>query len=58
MSNLLSFISRYPDVWYKQVTNSPRFFSLAATYKGATVGVLIAEIRDRNQCNKEVFYID
>ncbi|XP_066917386.1 N-alpha-acetyltransferase 60-like [Clytia hemisphaerica] len=47
------FPLRYPDVWYQQVTNNPRFFSLAATYNGETVGVLIAEIRDRNQCNKE-----
>ena len=45
---------RYPDAWYKQVTNNPRFYSLAATYNGSTIGVIIAEIRDRSQCNKEV----
>lgn len=47
------FPLRYPDAWYKQVTNNPRFYSLAATYNGSTIGVIIAEIRDRSQCNKE-----
>lgn len=47
------FPLRYPDSWYKQVTNNPRFFSLAASYQGKTIGVIIAEIRSRHQCNKE-----
>ena len=30
------------------------FFTLAATYNNETIGVLIAEIRERRKCNKEV----
>jgi len=43
----------YPDVWYKDVTSNKRFFSLGATYNNKIIGVVIAEVRSRNACNKE-----
>lgn len=47
------FPIKYPDSWYKEVTNNSQFFSLAAVYNNETVGVIIAEIRPRNRCHKE-----
>ena len=46
--------SRYPNGWYKDVTSSHRFYSLAATLNNEIIGVIIAEIKDRTRCNKEV----
>lgn len=46
--------SRYPNGWYEEVTSGQRFFSLAATLNNEIVGVLVAEVKERRRCNKEV----
>lgn len=48
------FSSRYPDSWYRDITSNKRFFSLAATYRGAIVGMIVAEIKSRTKIHKEV----
>ena len=50
----VGLFSRYPNGWYKDVTSSHRFYSLAATLNNEIIGVIIAEIKDRKRCNKEV----
>jgi ribosomal protein S18 acetylase RimI-like enzyme len=47
------FPIKYPDAWYKDVTNGSQFFSLAAVHEDKTVGVIVAEVRQRNKCHKE-----
>nr|CAG4645751.1 EOG090X0BM0 [Lynceus sp. MCZ IZ 141354] len=47
------FPIKYPQSWYKDVTSDPRFYSLAAVYKGELVGLFIAEIKHCSAINKE-----
>ncbi|XP_049981924.1 N-alpha-acetyltransferase 60 isoform X1 [Alexandromys fortis] len=44
---------RYPDSWYRDITSNKKFFSLAATYRGAIVGMIVAEIKNRTKIHKE-----
>ncbi|XP_067859273.1 N-alpha-acetyltransferase 60 isoform X2 [Heptranchias perlo] len=41
------FPIEYPDSWYRDITSNKKFFSLAATYKGGIVGMIVAEIKSR-----------
>ncbi|XP_029400091.1 N-alpha-acetyltransferase 60 isoform X1 [Mus pahari] len=43
----------YPDSWYRDITSNKKFFSLAATYRGAIVGMIVAEIKNRTKIHKE-----
>lgn len=45
---------RYPDSWYKDITSSNKFFSLAAVYRVQIIGLVVAEIKAQSKCNKEV----
>lgn len=48
------FLPRYPDSWYRDITSNKKFFSLAATYRGSIVGMIVAEIKSRTKVHKEV----
>lgn len=50
----LLFVSRYPDSWYQDITSNKKFFSLAATFRGGIVGMIVAEIKGRTKVHKEV----
>lgn len=50
----LVFDSRYPDSWYQDITSNKKFFSLAATFRGSIVGMIVAEIKSRTKVHKEV----
>ncbi|OXB74500.1 UNVERIFIED_CONTAM: hypothetical protein H355_001882 [Colinus virginianus] len=43
----------YPDSWYRDITSNKKFFSLAATYRGSIVGMIVAEIKSRTKVHKE-----
>ncbi|KAI4877439.1 hypothetical protein NFI96_002002 [Prochilodus magdalenae] len=43
----------YPDSWYHDITSNKKFFSLAATFKGGIVGMIVAEIKGRTKVHKE-----
>lgn len=47
-------VLRYPESWYRDITSNKKFFSLAATYRGAIVGMIVAEIKSRTKIHKEV----
>uniref|UniRef100_UPI00358E0A8A N-alpha-acetyltransferase 60 n=1 Tax=Myxine glutinosa TaxID=7769 RepID=UPI00358E0A8A len=47
------FPIEYPDSWYQDITTSPRFFSLAATYNGNIVGLIVSEIKLRTKVHRE-----
>lgn len=47
------FPIEYPDSWYRDITSNKKFFSLAATYRGAIVGMIVAEIKNRTKIHKE-----
>ncbi|XP_012373404.1 N-alpha-acetyltransferase 60 isoform X1 [Dasypus novemcinctus] len=47
------FPIEYPDSWYRDITSNSKFFSLAATYRGAIVGMIVAEIKSRTKIHKE-----
>jgi len=47
------FPIKYPDAWYRDVTSSSDFFSLAAVHNNELIGVMISTIRHRSKCNKE-----
>ncbi|XP_032228891.1 N-alpha-acetyltransferase 60 [Nematostella vectensis] len=47
------FPIEYPDTWYKEITSNPRFFSLAATYCKSIIGLVVAEVKPRGNCNRE-----
>nr|CAG4645051.1 EOG090X0BM0 [Leptodora kindtii] len=47
------FPIQYPDVWYREITSDPRFYSLGAVYHSQLVGILIAEIKPCEAMNKE-----
>lgn len=49
------FLPRYPDSWYRDITSNKKFFSLAATYRGSIVGMIVAEIKSRTKVHKEVW---
>lgn len=44
----------YPLSWYEDITSSSRFFSLAAVYKLAIIGLIVAEIKPYKHLNREV----
>ena len=44
----------YPDSWYEDITSNPKFFSLAATYSGKIIGMIVSEVKTRSRCNREV----
>uniref|UniRef100_A0A803VP22 histone acetyltransferase n=1 Tax=Ficedula albicollis TaxID=59894 RepID=A0A803VP22_FICAL len=48
------FPIEYPDSWYRDITSNKKFFSLAATYRGSIVGMIVAEIKSRTKVHKEV----
>ncbi|XP_004692211.1 PREDICTED: N-alpha-acetyltransferase 60 [Condylura cristata] len=48
------FPIEYPDSWYRDITSNKKFFSLAATYRGAIVGMIVAEIKSRTKVHREV----
>ncbi|TMW49129.1 hypothetical protein DOY81_005784 [Sarcophaga bullata] len=43
----------YPLSWYEDITSSSRFFSLAAVYNLAIIGLIVAEIKPYKNLNKE-----
>ncbi|GAA6085257.1 N-alpha-acetyltransferase 60 isoform X1 [Tachysurus ichikawai] len=47
------FPIEYPDSWYHDITSNKKFFSLAATFKGGIVGMIVAEIKSRTKVHKE-----
>ncbi|KAL6476197.1 hypothetical protein MHYP_G00146960 [Metynnis hypsauchen] len=47
------FPIEYPDSWYHDITSNKKFFSLAATFKGGIVGMIVAEIKGRTKVHKE-----
>ncbi|KAL4659079.1 N-alpha-acetyltransferase 60 [Arapaima gigas] len=47
------FPIEYPDSWYHDITSNKKFFSLAATYRGSIVGMIVAEIKGRTKVHKE-----
>ncbi|XP_036061518.1 N-alpha-acetyltransferase 60-like [Onychomys torridus] len=47
------FPIEYPDSWYPDITSTKKFFSLAATYRGAFVEMIVAEIKNRSKIHKE-----
>uniref|UniRef100_A0A8B9YI83 N-alpha-acetyltransferase 60 n=1 Tax=Bos mutus grunniens TaxID=30521 RepID=A0A8B9YI83_BOSMU len=47
------FPIEYPDSWYRDITSNKKFFSLAATYRGDIVGMIVAEIKNRTKIHKE-----
>ncbi|XP_029432597.1 N-alpha-acetyltransferase 60 [Rhinatrema bivittatum] len=47
------FPIEYPDSWYRDITSNKKFFSLAATYNGTIVGMIVAEIKGRTKVHKE-----
>ncbi|KAK9393024.1 N-alpha-acetyltransferase 60 [Crotalus adamanteus] len=47
------FPIEYPDSWYQDITSNQKFFSLAATYRGTIVGMIVAEIKSRAKVHKE-----
>ncbi|KAF6125342.1 hypothetical protein HJG60_009841 [Phyllostomus discolor] len=47
------FPIEYPDSWYRDITSNKKFFSLAATYRGTIVGMIVAEIKSRTKIHKE-----
>uniref|UniRef100_W5MHM4 N-alpha-acetyltransferase 60 n=1 Tax=Lepisosteus oculatus TaxID=7918 RepID=W5MHM4_LEPOC len=47
------FPIEYPDSWYRDITSNKKFFSLAATFKGGIVGMIVAEIKGRTKVHKE-----
>lgn len=53
-NNIFFLPSRYPDSWYRDITSNKKFFSLAATYRGSIVGMIVAEIKSRTKVHKEV----
>ena len=44
----------YPDIWYQDITSSPRFYSLAAVLNKRIIGILVAEVKSISKCNPEV----
>uniref|UniRef100_A0A7N9CQJ6 histone acetyltransferase n=1 Tax=Macaca fascicularis TaxID=9541 RepID=A0A7N9CQJ6_MACFA len=51
------FPIEYPDSWYRDITSNKKFFSLAATYRGAIVGMIVAEIKNRTKIHKEALQL-
>ncbi|XP_039543070.1 N-alpha-acetyltransferase 60 isoform X2 [Pimephales promelas] len=49
------FPIEYPDSWYHDITSNKKFFSLAATYRGGIVGMIVAEIKSRTKVHKEYY---
>ncbi|XP_033934248.1 N-alpha-acetyltransferase 60 [Pseudochaenichthys georgianus] len=47
------FPIEYPDSWYQDITSNKKFFSLAATFRGGIVGMIVAEIKGRTKVHKE-----
>lgn len=47
------FPIEYPLSWYKDITSSTRFFSLAATINYQIIGMLVAEIKAYATLNRE-----
>lgn len=47
------FPIEYPDSWYQDITSNKKFFSLAATFRGKIVGMIVAEIKGRTKVHKE-----
>uniref|UniRef100_A0A8C0YEK9 N-alpha-acetyltransferase 60 n=1 Tax=Cyprinus carpio carpio TaxID=630221 RepID=A0A8C0YEK9_CYPCA len=47
------FPIEYPDLWYHDITSNKKFFSLAATFRGGIVGMIVAEIKSRTKVHKE-----
>uniref|UniRef100_A0A3Q1FJZ0 histone acetyltransferase n=1 Tax=Acanthochromis polyacanthus TaxID=80966 RepID=A0A3Q1FJZ0_9TELE len=48
------FPIEYPDSWYQDITSNKKFFSLAATFRGGIVGMIVAEIKGRTKVHKEM----
>lgn len=44
----------YPMSWYEDITSSTRFYALAAVYNFTIIGLIVAEIKQFTNLNKEV----
>ncbi|KAK7808636.1 hypothetical protein U0070_010035 [Myodes glareolus] len=47
------FPTVYPDLWYRDVTSNKKLLCLAATYRGAIVGMIVSELKNRTKIHKE-----
>jgi len=47
------FPIEYPEQWYKDITSSSKFYSLAAVYNHIIIGLIVAEIKAYGKSNKE-----
>lgn len=50
----ISYFDRYPDTWYQEITSNPKFYSLAATYHSRIIGIIVVEVKQLANTNKEV----
>uniref|UniRef100_A0A9J7X5X0 histone acetyltransferase n=2 Tax=Cyprinus carpio TaxID=7962 RepID=A0A9J7X5X0_CYPCA len=51
------FPIEYPDLWYHDITSNKKFFSLAATFRGGIVGMIVAEIKSRTKVTDYIHHI-
>lgn len=47
------FPIEYPDTWYQEITSNPKFYSLAATYHSRIIGIIVVEVKQLANTNKE-----
>lgn len=47
----------YPESWYNDITSNKRFYSIAAVYKEKIVGMIVAEIKTKQNTNVEDWHI-
>jgi len=47
------FPIEYPDTWFQEITSNSRFYSLAATYQGNIIGLIVAETKELRHLAKE-----
>ena len=44
----------YANVWFQEISSSKRFYSLAACHGDEIIGLIVAELKNNSQLNKEV----
>ncbi|GAB6025837.1 N-alpha-acetyltransferase 60 [Chamberlinius hualienensis] len=47
------FPVEYPDQWYRDITSSPRFYSLASIFNHHIIGLIVVEIKPKSKCDTE-----
>uniref|UniRef100_T1JBL5 N-alpha-acetyltransferase 60 n=1 Tax=Strigamia maritima TaxID=126957 RepID=T1JBL5_STRMM len=47
------FPIEYPESWYREITHSAKFYSLAAIYEHRIIGLIVAELKPNGKCHKE-----